>query len=82
LHPDVAVEKRGSWWVLNNGGDQVFLKLLEGHLEPIKGSTDPILGWFSSRYGKKTPTVALTISMTGYASEVVFTTAIFTRSPF
>ena len=82
LHPDVVLEKKGSWWVLDNRGVLLFMKLLKGDFQVVSGSHNPIMGWFSSCYGEKMPTIVLTHFKTGYTEDIVFTTAIFTRSPF
>jgi hypothetical protein len=82
LHPDVTLDQAGNWWVLENHGESIFLKLGNGFLKPVKGTQNPIMGWFSSRYGEKEPTTVLTCKKRGIANEVTFVTAIFTRSPF
>jgi len=48
----------------------------------VKGAYNPIMGWFSSRYGEKEPTTVLTFTKKGVAKEVTFVTAIFTQPPF
>jgi hypothetical protein len=82
LHPDVTIDQAGKWWVLENHGESVFLKIGDGFLKPVKGTQNPIMGWFSSRYGEKEPTTVLTCNKRGIANEVTFVTAIFTLSPF
>ena len=82
LYPDTTVEKAGKWWVLENGGEYIYLILLNGCLVPVKGAYQPIMGWFSSRYGEKEPTTVLTLTQRGFANNISFATAIFTQSPF
>jgi hypothetical protein len=82
LHPDVTIDQAGKWWVLENHGESIFLKPGDGFLKPVKGTQNPIMGWFSSRYGEKEPTTVLIWKKRGIANEVSFVTAIFTRSPF
>jgi hypothetical protein len=82
LHPNAVVDRKEEWWLIENGGVCVFMKFLEGDFELIKGQKAPLMGWYSSRYGKKEPSGTLTFCRTGSTEDVVFTTAIFTQSPF
>lgn len=81
LHPNAVASKEGKWWIVDNGGGRAFVRLLEGDFQMVRGQTNPVMGWFSRRYGKKEPTGTLTVTRTGNADAVVFTTAIYTRSP-
>lgn len=79
LHPDVQAKQKGKWWILENHGEYIFLRLSDGYLMPVKGGHDPIMGWFSSRYGKKEATTVLTFTKRGTAKNVTFVTIIFTQ---
>ena len=81
LHPDVLVSVCGKWLQLSHGDTMLFVRILEGDFQIIKGQLHPILGWYSPHYGKKQPTTVLTSSKTGRPEEVVFTTAIFSKKP-
>ncbi|MFO7716189.1 heparinase II/III family protein [Desulfosarcina sp.] len=81
LHPDAIVKKNGPWWVVDHGGESAFLHLLEFDFQVVRGQVQPLLGWYSNRYGYKEPTCTLTCSRSGKAADIVFTTAIFTRMP-
>jgi hypothetical protein len=80
LHPQALVTVDGRWCVVDNGGEQIFLSLLEGDFQLVRGRNNPLMGWYSSRYGHKEPTSTLTFTRTGEADSVVFTTAICTQS--
>lgn len=82
FHPDAIFSQKGSWWVVENGGGRIFIRLVRGNFQLIKGSESPLMGWFSPSYGQIEPTSVLTHSITGIASDIVFTTAIYTVSPF
>lgn len=81
FHPDAVLSIDSNWWVVDNGGARVFLRLLDGGFQLVRGQKSPLMGWFSSRYGEKEPTSILTRSKTGSTNDVTFTTAIFTQSP-
>lgn len=61
LHPKVKVMKQtGNTFKLKNGKKEIkitFDKKLV--VEKISAQLDPILGWYSSSYGKKEPTITL-----------------------
>ena len=82
LHPKVTINQAGKWWMLTNCGEKIFIRLLDGELIPVKGGLNPIMGWFSSRYGEKEPTTVLTFTKKGHANEVTFETAVFTKQSF
>jgi hypothetical protein len=80
LHPDASVALDGPWWVVDHGGERIFLRLLGGAFQSVHGRNNPLMGWFSCRYGQKEPTTTLTCIRTGEAKSVVFTTVICTRA--
>jgi len=78
LHPDATIlEKENDWWQINNQGNSIYIKLLEGkRFELIKGQEKPILGWYSPAYGIKQKSGVLSCTAHGYPEEVEFKTAI------
>jgi Heparinase II/III-like protein/Heparinase II/III N-terminus len=82
LHPDASSVKFDDWWMINNQGCKIFLRLLEGSdFKTINGQTCPIHGWFSQSYGEKTKTNVLTCKRFGFPYETSFITAICTQFP-
>ena len=79
LHPNAVVTKDSNWWIVAHDGEQARLRLFEGDFQVVRGQTNPLMGWFSSHYGKKEPTMTLTFSRLGNAASIVFTTAIVTQ---
>ena len=69
------------WWVVDHGGERIFMRLVEGDFQVVRGQENPLMGWYSYRYGQKEPTSTLTFTRTGASDSVVFTTAICTRLP-
>ncbi|MCU0615439.1 MAG: heparinase II/III-family protein [Desulfobacterales bacterium] len=65
LHPNITLDRTDRGWVLENGEESIFLRLLDGNLIPVIGTQNPIMGWFSSRYGEKEPTTVLTCTKRG-----------------
>ena len=80
LHPDVETDNDGIWWTLRSGGERIYMRLIEGDPIAVNGQKDPLLGWYSSRYGGKMPTHTLTFSQTGNVETVTFTTVICTKT--
>jgi hypothetical protein len=80
LHPNAAAIFDGKWWIIDHGGERIYIRLLEGDFQSVRGRTNPLMGWFSSHYGQKEPTSTLTFTQTGEADGVVFTTVICTGS--
>jgi hypothetical protein len=81
LHPDATVSQKGPWWVVDHGGERVFMRIIEFEFKLVRGQTHPLLGWYSDRYGHKEPTSTLTCARSGTAADIVFTTAICTQRP-
>jgi hypothetical protein len=79
LHPEASVIGRNGWWLIDNQGTSVFLKL-EGKedLTFVKGQKDPLLGWYSPSYGKKTESGVLSCRKNGSPETVSFLTIIRT----
>lgn len=82
LHPMAKVTIDGKWWIIDHMGEQIFLRLCKGDFQAVRGQKNPLMGWYSSRYGQKEPTCTLTCTRTGNADRVVFTTLICTQKPF
>ena len=79
LHPDAVCSKNHDWWLIDNQGAKVYIKLLD---KPdfffTKGQEDPLLGWYSSEYGIVQKSGVLTCKKRGYANDISFITAIRT----
>lgn len=82
LHPQAEVSAEAGGWIVDHGGEKIYMNLREANFQLIRGQQDPILGWFSSRYGHKEPTYTLSCTRMGNANSVVFTTIICTRAPW
>lgn len=79
LHPDAEVKYDGEWWQIQRGQTAVYLSLLKGDvLTSFLGQEEPILGWYSSDYGKKRACRVLQSRKVGEAHEVEFLTAVCT----
>ena len=83
LHPDVRITQVESlqdplreWFVLENQGVRVFLKLLEGTFQVIRGQQDPLLGWYSAAYGDIRETAVLHCRRCGRAEKTCFETIV------
>jgi len=82
LHPDTTVKKINGWWVMDNQGVKVYLRLLKGlDFFCVNGQENPILGWYSPAYGMKIKSGVLHCSVHSAVQEAVFLTAICTDSP-
>ena len=51
LHPDVVVEFRNEWLVLNNQEEKIFMHNPDNSFKIIRGQKTPLLGWYSPHYG-------------------------------
>ena len=83
LHPDVRITQVESlqdplreWFMLENQGVRVFLKLLEGTFQVIRGRQDPLLGWYSAAYGDIRETAVLHCRRCGRAEKTCFETIV------
>ncbi len=83
LHPDVRVagHREDDWYVLDNGGISVFLRVLELDLQAVRGQEAPLLGWFSPRYGILEETTVLHGRTNGLPEKTRFTTLISLTPP-
>jgi len=81
LHPQALVTAEAGRWTVDHEGEKIYMSLCEANFQLIHGQQDPILGWFSSRYGHKEPTHTLSCTRMGNANNVIFTTIICTRAP-
>jgi hypothetical protein len=82
LHPDASLRKINEWWVIDNQGVKVYLRLLNGlDFILITGQENPILGWYSPAYGIKIKSGVLQCTTRSDVREAVFLTAICTDSP-
>ena len=79
LHPNVNLAKRNNWWQLNNEGKTIFMRLLEeDDFSTVRGSIDPMHGWYSPHYGKKLACDVMYFLKKGNPHEISFTTAVCT----
>ncbi len=82
FHPNAVLHREEMWWVVDHCDARIYMRLIEGDFKMVHGRTQPICGWYSPQYGHKVPTSVLTFAKTGNTEDVIFTTAIFTQSPF
>lgn len=83
FHPDVLLSKTNGWWLIDNNGVKVFMRLLgERDFLLLKGQTDPLLGWYSPAYGLKIKSSVLSSIKRGPANEISFSTLICTELPY
>ncbi|NWF56880.1 MAG: heparinase II/III-family protein [Syntrophaceae bacterium] len=77
LHPEAFPSPQDGGWLIRCGPEKIFLRL-EGDpgLEAIRGQSDPILGWYSPRYGENQETTVLRCIRQGAAGTVTFSTLI------
>ncbi len=76
LHPSAELENRGSFWCIENDGVRVELRIEGGNLQAVRGNHQPILGWYSSEYGKKVETWTLSAHERCLASKHSFLTVL------
>ena len=83
LHPDAVCSKNHDWWLIDNQGAKVYIKLLD---KPdfffTKGREDPLFGWYSPSYGTIRKSGVLSCKKKGSANDISFITLICTESPF
>jgi hypothetical protein len=79
MHPHAEVSKDGAWWRIENE-DRVLYMQLAGRedFSLVRGGMNPVLGWYSPRYGIKEPCPVLTCRMTGEPAGTQFVTIIDT----
>ena len=82
LHPNATATKSGDGWLVDHDGEQIYVRLLGDNFQVVRGQQNPMLGWFSSKYGHRQPTCCLTFTRTGQVGSIVFTTLICTKQPF
>jgi len=81
FHPDAGLIKKNSWWQISNGGAQIYMRLLENEdFLTTCGSTDPMHGWYSPRYGEKLKCNVMSYKKRGFPREISFVTAICTEA--
>ncbi|MDY7038034.1 MAG: heparinase II/III-family protein [Thermodesulfobacteriota bacterium] len=82
LHPDAVLTKSHDWWLIDNHGSKVFVRLLhEGDFFFVRAQEDPPLGWYSPSYGIKTKSGFLSCIKTGTPGQTSFVTAMCTQAP-
>jgi hypothetical protein len=81
LHPNAGLIKKNSWWQISNEGARIYMRLLENEdFLTICGSTDPMHGWYSPRYGEKLKCNVMSYKKRGFPQEISFVTAICTEA--
>ena len=82
LHPAAAVTSENDWWMIDHGGERVFIKLLTGGSFNLKmGQENPPFGWFSRAYGLKVKSAVLNCLQRGESGRISFLTAILVNYP-
>jgi uncharacterized heparinase superfamily protein len=77
LHPDAVASPGAGGWVIQHGEERILVRLeAGGALNPVRGEKDPILGWYSPRYGLKQESTVLRCIQHAAAKEVSFATII------
>lgn len=81
LHPEAISKRSNDWWVIDNQGAKIFIKLVGNNdFLLVKGQEKPLIGWYSPCYGIIKKSGVLTYKKYGSADEVSFVTAICTES--
>ncbi|MEW6267125.1 MAG: alginate lyase family protein [Thermodesulfobacteriota bacterium] len=81
FHPEASVNRTPPGWEVSIGRERAFLTMPDGEFTLVEGQRDPILGWYSSAYGLKTPSPVLNLTRKGSPAEVSFTTIIALDNP-
>ena len=82
LHPDSVCYKNYDWWLINNQGAKIYIRLLdEQDFLFVKGQEKPLFGWYSPSYGIKCKSGVLSCTKRGFSKNISFVTAICTESP-
>ena len=77
FHPKALLSETRDWWLVDNQGVNVLIKLLgENDFLFARGQEAPLLGWYSPGYGEKIKSGVLSCAKKGQAEEVSFATAI------
>ena len=77
LHPDAVPFAGADGWVIQHGEERILVRLVAGgDLIPVRGEKEPILGWYSPRYGLKQESTVLRCLQHAAAKEVTFATII------
>jgi hypothetical protein len=77
LHPDAVPFSGADGWVIQHGEERVLLRLeAGGDLCSVIGEKEPILGWYSPRYGLKQESPVLRCLQHAAPKEVTFATII------
>jgi uncharacterized heparinase superfamily protein len=75
LHPDAFPFPDAGGWLIQHGEERIHIQLKEGgDFHPAKGEKEPILGWYSPRYGLKQETAVLRCIQKAAAEEAYFAT--------
>lgn len=77
LHPEAMVKSVDDWWIVEQGKETIYIKLLAGGaFSLIKGERNPPFGWFSPAYGLKMESAVLSCRKRGKPESISFITAI------
>lgn len=81
LHPHTRLIKKNRWWLISNREAQIYMTLLEdSDFSIIRGSINPIYGWYSPCYGTKLKCDVMSCKKNGFPHEISFLTAICTKT--
>ena len=76
-HPEALVKEHHAGWEISRGEVAIFIRFeTPGKVCLINGDENPPFGWFSERYGYKTPCPVLSCRWQGEPSDISFLTAI------
>ena len=69
--------KKNNWWQVNKEDARIYMRLLENdEFFAIRGSKDPIHGWYSPCYGIKLKCNVMSCKKKGFPHEISFVTVI------
>lgn len=80
LHPDVQAEEQGAWRILSHAGEQIAVALTNAPLNILKGSKEPMAGWFSRGYGQMEESITLSAAVEGTPGDTRFELLIMTNA--
>ena len=77
LHPEVVISQFDQWIKVERDSAIIWVKLFTGDkFDVIRGSEDPISGWYSKEYGIKVPAPVLLYSTEGEPNNISIITLV------
>tara|TARA_Y100000589_G_C27043379_1_gene584113 strand:- start:85 stop:1017 length:933 start_codon:yes stop_codon:yes gene_type:complete len=76
LDPDVKVNSEGKRLLLESQREKLYVGLEQGAFERLKGTREPLRGWYSASYGSICETTTLSHESEGYPDATKFKTQI------